>query len=65
MAENKAIDCVIPYLAEDWLIVALYQAIDNLDLTLVFDKNNLDLDQLLLSFFRSSFSEKTLLSHTV
>ncbi|PNH96664.1 hypothetical protein [Vibrio diazotrophicus] len=65
MAENKAIDRVIPYLAEDWLIVAIYHAIDNLDLTLIFDKNNLDLDQLLLCFFRTSFAEKTLLSHTV
>lgn len=55
----------VPYLTDVYLIVVIYHAIDNLDLTLVFDENNLDLDQLLLCFFRSSFSVKTLLSHTV
>ncbi len=46
----------VPYLTDVFLIAVIYHAIDNLDLTLVFDKNNLDLDQLLLCFFRSSFS---------
>ena len=55
----------VPYLTDVYLIAVIYHAIDNLDLTRVFDKNNLDLDQLLLCFFRSSFAEKTLLSHTV
>ncbi len=65
MAEKKAIVLVVHYLTDFFLIAVIYHAIDNLDLTLVFDKNNLDLDQLLLCFFRSSFSEKALLSHTV
>ncbi|MBD0785522.1 hypothetical protein HUO09_04165 [Vibrio sp. Y2-5] len=51
MAENTAIALVFPCMANVCLIAVIYHAIDNLDLTLVFDKNNLDLDQLLLRFF--------------